>query len=126
MIEVKVYKSQTGYEPLHDWLQEIKDVKTKNIILKSLTKLQTGLIGNTAPVGGGVMELKIHYGCGYRIYYGYHNNNLIILLCAGDKSTQKKDILKAKDYWNDYLKDCETGGSYETHQRLDRSGAEKE
>ena len=103
MIEVKAYTKATGAEPIGEWLKSIKDTKTKSIIMKSLTKLQTGLIGNTAPVGEGVMEIKIHYSEGYRIYYAYHNNELIILLCGGSKSSQKRDIARAKEYWKEHM-----------------------
>jgi putative addiction module killer protein len=54
--------------------------------------------------GDGVSELRINYGPGYRIYYGVCNRALILLLVGGDKSDQKKDIEKAKSYWNEYKK----------------------
>jgi putative addiction module killer protein len=49
-----------------------------------------------------VCELKIDYGPGYRIYFGQIGSKIILLLCGGDKSTQEKDILTAKEYWRDY------------------------
>ncbi len=53
-------------------------------------------------VGEGIFELRIDYGANYRNYFGQEGNQIILLLCDGDKSTQKKDILKAKEYWYDY------------------------
>lgn len=46
--------------------------------------------------------LRLHFGSGYRIYYGEQGRKIILLLCAGDKSSQKKDIKLAKQYWQDY------------------------
>jgi putative addiction module killer protein len=53
-------------------------------------------------VGEGVFELKIDYGSGYRLYFGQEDLSIIILLCGGDKSSQARDIKKAKQYWQDY------------------------
>jgi putative addiction module killer protein len=55
-------------------------------------------------VGGGVLELKIDYGPGYRVYFGQVGAKLVILLCGGDKSSQGEDIRKAIEYWEDYKK----------------------
>lgn len=53
-------------------------------------------------MGEGVVELKIKKGPGYRIYVGQHGDKLVILLCGGNKSTQKGDIQRARDYWEDW------------------------
>lgn len=62
---------------------------------------QTGLgqLGNTKNVGQGVHELKINYGPGFRVYYGIQNDELILILMGGDKSSQQSDIKRAKAYW---------------------------
>lgn len=118
MLEVKVYKTNAGVEPLSEWLSQIKDVKTKSILMRNLTKLQTGLLGNTEAVGDGVSELKVHYGGGYRIYYGHDGNELIVVLCGGAKGSQKKDISKAKEYWREYLQTQNEGKvQHEKHKR---------
>jgi putative addiction module killer protein len=67
-----------------------------------LTRLRTGQHSNVRSVGSGVAEYKIDFGPGYRIYFGIDGDKLIILLCGGDKKTQRKDIEKAKKYWQDY------------------------
>jgi putative addiction module killer protein len=54
-------------------------------------------LGDCESVGAGVYELRIHYGAGYRVYFSYDGKDLILLLCGGDKSTQQKDIKKAKE-----------------------------
>jgi putative addiction module killer protein len=58
----------------------------------------------TVPVGAGVLELKIDYGPGYRVYFGQVGMKLVILLCGGDKSSQAEDIRRAIEYWGDYKK----------------------
>jgi putative addiction module killer protein len=65
-------------------------------------KIELGLFGDVEPVGDGLSELRIHYGPGYRVYYGKEGNKVYLLLCGGDKSTQSKDIKKAKEYWKDH------------------------
>ena len=61
-----------------------------------------GNFGDHRSAGGGVMELRIDYGPGYRVYLALHGEDIIVLLCGGDKSTQEKDIAKAHEYWDDY------------------------
>jgi putative addiction module killer protein len=58
--------------------------------------------GQTEPVGEGVLELKIPYGPGYRVYYLMDEDTVVVLLCGGDKSSQLEDIKKAKEYAKDY------------------------
>lgn len=65
-------------------------------------RLRLGNFGDTKSLGTGVYELRIHFGPGYRIYYGLEGNKIVILLCAGDKSSQKKDIKKAVTFWEEY------------------------
>lgn len=65
------------------------------------SKLQNG-IGDIKPVGEGVLEIRIDWGPGYRVYFGQDGLKLVILLAGGDKSTQEQDIRDAKAYWDDY------------------------
>jgi putative addiction module killer protein len=78
------------------WLDKLKNVKTQGIIADHLDRMKEGNLGNTRNVGEGVFEKKINFAKGLRLYYYFVNEGKIILLCGGDKSTQPKDIAKAK------------------------------
>ena len=95
-----MYKvEKTNY--FNKWLNGIKDFRTKIKIVKLIDKMEDGNFGDVKPVGEGISESRIHYGPGYRVYFIQKGNKIIILLCGGDKSTQQKDIEKAKE-----LKKC--------------------
>lgn len=78
------------------WETGLRDRRARTIIAARLMRLAEGLIGDVEPIGEGISELRIHYGAGYRIYIHKRGNTLIVLLCGGDKSSQKKDIVAAK------------------------------
>lgn len=101
--KVKPYKTNDGKEPFYVWLMALKDAKGKVAILKRVDRAKLGNLGDCKPVGEGVTELRIFVGPGYRVYVGLDGQELVILLCGGDKSTQEeKDIVTAKEYWADY------------------------
>ena len=80
------------------WLRKLKDLRAKAKILFRIQKLESdGHFGDCKPVGEGVRELKINYAKGYRVYFNEKDGKIIILLIGGDKSTQQKDIEKAKE-----------------------------
>lgn len=83
-------------ETFRKWERKLKDQKARAMIAARLFRLANGLAGDVAPVGQGISELRIHYGPGYRIYFQQRGDEIIILLCGGDKSTQDRDIEKAK------------------------------
>jgi putative addiction module killer protein len=79
------------------WLRKLKDLRAKAKILFRIQRIENdGHFGDFEPVGDGVLELKINYAKGYRIYFKENDGRIIILLIGGDKSTQQKDIEKAK------------------------------
>lgn len=93
------YIAANGKAPFSEWLNSLNDPVTRLRIKRRLDRLEIGNYGNCAPVGGGVSELKLAFGSGYRIYFAEQNDVIIILLCAGDKGSQKQDIKTAKIYW---------------------------
>ena len=78
------------------WMIKLKDKVAQSIINVRIRRLSLGNKGDSEPVGDGISELRIDYGPGYRIYYKQIKNRIVILLCGGDKSTQSRDIEKAK------------------------------
>ena len=101
--QVIVYASPNGKEPFTDWLYELGDVMGRKRILARVTRLSQGNYGDCESVGEGVSELRMFFGSGYRVYFGEQDNNLVVILCGGDKSNQNKDIQQAKAYWQEYL-----------------------
>ena len=78
-----------------EWLTKLKDRAGRLRILKRIDRLANGNPGDVKPVGNGVLELRLDVGPGYRVYYAYDGDVVILLLCGGDKSIQKTDIDKA-------------------------------
>ncbi len=83
-------------EIFRTWEQRIKDTRARAAIAARIFRLANGLAGDTESVGEGVGEMRIHYGPGYRLYFIKESNLIIILLCGGNKQSQKKDIQTAK------------------------------
>jgi len=80
-----------------DWLNGFKDSKTQKVIIKRIRNMSLGTLGKVRPLEGGLFEAKIDYGPGFRLYFVNKGKRIIILLCGGDKSTQKKDTKKARE-----------------------------
>ncbi|GEP52783.1 addiction module antitoxin RelB [Flavobacterium noncentrifugens] len=83
------------------WFKKLNDLRAKAKILFRLQKLESEEhFGDCKPVGNGISELKINYAKGYRIYFKENEGKIIILLIGGDKSSQQKDIEKAREIWD--------------------------
>lgn len=83
------------------WLRKLNDITAKAKILFRIQRLEKEeYFGDCKLVGGGIKELRINYSKGYRVYFKETDGRIIILLVGGDKSTQQKDIEKAKEIWN--------------------------
>lgn len=78
------------------WLRNLRDRQGRAKILARIDRLEEGNPGNTRSVGAGVVEMKIDFGPGYRVYFVQRGEVVIVLLCGGDKSTQDTDIRRAK------------------------------
>jgi len=83
-------------EQFRRWRTRLKDERARALIASRLDRLAYGHVGDAAPVGDGISELRIHTGHGYRMYFHTHGNTLVVLLCGGDKGSQAKDINTAK------------------------------
>uniref|UniRef100_UPI003F7EC560 type II toxin-antitoxin system RelE/ParE family toxin n=1 Tax=Xanthomonas sp. 0924 TaxID=2835534 RepID=UPI003F7EC560 len=86
----------TQTEAFSTWLRGLRDTKAKAVIVERVQRVARGLLGDVEPVGGPVSELRIHYGPGYRVYFTRRGEEVVILLCGGDKASQAKDIRKAQ------------------------------
>ena len=84
-------------EIFNKWYQGLKDRNAAKVIAKRLTRVASGNLGDIASVGGGVSEMRIFARQGYRIYFTMRRGVFILLLCGGDKSSQTRDINKAKE-----------------------------
>lgn len=104
MKTIAIYETEDGIRPFKRWLDSLRDKITVARINARLARVEMGNFGDSKSVGSGVMELKLSFGSGFRIYYGLDDDTLVILLTGGDKSTQDKDIKLAHEYWSDYLR----------------------
>lgn len=100
---VEIYETSKGKSPFKTWLRELRDPKGRQAVRARIARVRLGNFGDHRSVGEGVIELRIHVGPGYRVYVGRDGEELVILLAAGDKSTQQADIAAAQGYWRDYL-----------------------
>lgn len=101
--QVIFYRNDTGVEPFANWLNGLRDPRTRQRILNRLFRVEQGNYGDYKPLKDGVFELRFSFGSGYRIYFGEDGEKIVVLLSGGDKSTQKQDIQTAKAYWKKYL-----------------------
>ncbi len=101
-MEVELYQTPDGEFPYERWFDRLKDKRTKSQIQGRFARLRTGNKGRWKNVGDGVLEIAMDFGPGYRFYVGQADSETILLLCAGDKATQVKDIATAKRYWAEF------------------------
>lgn len=98
MIELK----QT--DTFRKWFTKLRDERAVTAIASRLDRLAFGHTGDAEPIGGGVSELRIHYGPGYRVYVQRCGNTIVVLLCGGDKGSQSRDIktaLRLAEEWRE-------------------------
>jgi putative addiction module killer protein len=101
-MELRFYQTADRRQPFAEWLAALDDRQARARIRVRLARLAAGNYGDIESVGEGVMELRIDWGPGYRVYFARAGQLVVLLLCAGDKRTQDKDIKRAKDYFKDY------------------------
>ncbi len=102
--EIQVYLDDDGVSLFDRWLDNLRDSVGQARIRLRLKRVKLGNLGDYKSVGDGVYELRIDVGPGYRVYFGQVGSTVVLLLCAGDKGSQDRDILKAKEYWEKYEK----------------------
>lgn len=101
-LTIDFYQIPNGHEPFTRWFFSLRDTNIRRRIQARLIAIETGNLGDRKPVGEGVWELRLDFGPGYRVYYGEVDNTVVLILCGGDKSSQKRDIERAKNYWREY------------------------
>ena len=99
MYELLYYVSEDGRSPFREWMERLRNNLAKMRIAQRLRRIEDGNLGDVKPVGDGVLELRIDVGAGYRVYCGRYAETWVVLLSGGDKSTQGRDIERAKELW---------------------------
>lgn len=100
-MELINYETIDGRCPFDEWLAGLEAVVVARIRAR-LNRVACGNMGDVKPVGGGLSELRLKFGSGYRIYFANQGDEIVVLLCGGDKGSQGKDIQTAKKYWQDF------------------------
>jgi putative addiction module killer protein len=101
-VELHYYQTSAGRRLFIEWLERLKDRQARTRIEARLARVAAGTFGDVEPVGEGVMELRIDWGPGYRVYFARVGQVMVLLLCGGDKRTQQRDINRAKECFEDY------------------------
>src|SRR6195952_2721387 len=101
MLDIRYYVAASGEEPFAEWFAELEAAASAKIS-RALVRLEQGNLSNVKSVREGVLEYRIDFGPGYRIYFGRDGETLVILLTGGTKRRQQGDIDAAHAYWQDY------------------------
>jgi putative addiction module killer protein len=99
---VEHYITVDGKDLTQEWLNDLRDLRARIAILRRIDRVELGNFGDHKSVGGGVSELRIDVGPGYRVYYAQSGNTLVLLLLGGDKRSQQSDIERAISCWDDW------------------------
>ena len=97
-----IYRDEKGNKPFDEWLDDLGDNAVIARILSRIARVEHGNLGDCKAVGGGVSELRLAFGAGYRVYFAEIGNTVVLLLCGGGKGSQNRDIRAAKKYLDDY------------------------
>jgi putative addiction module killer protein len=101
VIELRYYLAGNEECPFEDWFAELNAAAAAKVAV-ALARLEQGNFSNAKGVGEGVLDYRIDWGPGYRVYFGRDGDVLVILLTGGTKQRQQRDIAEAKDQWADY------------------------
>jgi putative addiction module killer protein len=105
---VREYLDEDGRSPFRDWLAGL-DVPARARIQARVLRFETGNLGDNKSLGDGVWEARLVFGPGYRLYFAKVGQRVVLLLLGGDKSSQTKDIERAKRYWAHHTKEAKHG-----------------
>lgn len=97
-LTVNAYRTSSGKEPFTEWLDSIRDKTIRGRIERRMDRVENGNMGDCKRLGTNLYELRFDFGTGYRIYFTESDSKTILILCAGDKSSQTRDIKRAKEY----------------------------
>ena len=103
MIEIRQYVDRHGRTPFLKWLDALND-EAQARVATALERLEGGNLSSIKNVGEGVQEVRIDFGPGYRIYFGWDGESLVVLLAGGSKKRQQADIERAKVLWREFKK----------------------
>jgi putative addiction module killer protein len=103
MNEIRHYIDFNGRDHFTEWREKVRDPKARIAIDRRIIRMELGNFGDHKFLRDGVWELRIDVGPGYRVYYAKAGAVIVLLLCGGDKDTQKNDIDRACEYWRDWL-----------------------
>ncbi len=101
---IEYYLTEKGEKPFGNWLDGLRDIAARNTVRIRLDRVRLGNLGDNRTVGNGIYELKIDHGPGYLVYFALDGKAIVLLLIGGDKSSQRKDIAKAQEYWLDHTR----------------------
>ena len=102
MYRVLHYLDVDGKDHYQEWLDSLRDRQVKISIIRRATRLEAGLAGDHKSIRGGIQELRIDVGAGYRVYYAVVDQTIILLTCGGNKQSQDRDIATAIDMLRDW------------------------
>ena len=101
MLDIRYYVAASGEQPFAEWFADLDAVASAKIA-RALARMEQGNLSNVKSVGEGVLEYRIDFGPGYRIYFGRDGDTIIVLLMGGTKKRQQRDIDAAHSFWQDY------------------------
>jgi putative addiction module killer protein len=101
VIDIREYHDRDDHSPFREWLDKLNSEAAQKVT-KALYRVGLGNFSNIKGVGAGVFECKIHFGPGYRVYFGKDGEQIVILLGGGTKQRQQNDIRLALHRWEDY------------------------
>lgn len=101
MVEIREYRERDGGSPFGEWRGGL-DAAARQRVTTAVLRIGLGNFSNVKGVGGGVFECRVHFGPGYRVYFGKEGEEIVILLGGGTKKRQENDIQIATGRWEDY------------------------